>query len=238
MQVSKGALYLIPVPITEEGINTIPQATREAVAPIQIFIAERGKTARMWLRQIVPGIDMQALQVLELDKHKPQEGLNGFLQQALGGKNIGLMSEAGCPGVADPGAEVVRLAHQLGITVIPLVGPSSILLALMSSGLTGQKFFFHGYLPAQKQDLRQVLKQLEGKAIREKCTQIFIETPYRNNQVFEAAMEVLSSDVRLVIAKDLSGPEQWIGSKAVKDWKKMTAPELYKTPAVFLIGAN
>jgi len=236
MAQAKGILYLLPVPLGESVNETDLQATRLLLPQIRHFIVERGKTARRMIRQLWPEAPLQEMTFFELDKHDDLQQIEPFLKPALEGKPIGLMSEAGCPGVADPGALIVAKAHDLGIMVSPLVGPSSLLLALMASGMSGQQFAFHGYLPVKGPDRKQAIRRLEQQMLRIGQTQIFIETPYRNEAMLEALIQNLQANTRLCVAVDLTQPNEWIGSFSVKRWKKEKRPDLKKRPAVFLIG--
>lgn len=232
----KAILWLIPVPLTDEGLAHIPAVVPEILANLRYIIAERAKTARRWIKKINPRVDLSTIEIFELNKHGEDQGLTAFLKKGAESGQIGLMSEAGCPGVADPGAEVVAIAHRLGMQVKPISGPSSILLALMASGMEGQHFSFKGYLPAKKPELKVALKQLENQSKKEKCTMIFIETPYRNGQVVESCLENLSPGTRLCIAKDLTSPTEWIYSAPVSSWNPDKIPDLHKIPCIFLIS--
>lgn len=235
-QPAKGRLFLIPVPLGEEGLAPMPAYLGETIAPLQVFIAERAKTARHWIKALSPGKSLPELTIYELNEHTDRREIGDWLVHAeKEGKDIGLMSEAGCPGVADPGAEVVALAHQRGLTVVPLVGPSSLLLALMASGLNGQRFCFHGYLPPQRPELARTLKQLEQESARRQQTQIFIETPYRNRQVVETALKTLAPGTLLCIASNLTLPDAYIRTRTIAGWNANPPPDLHKAPAVFLI---
>lgn len=229
-----GKLYLIPTPLGEGGGYTLPADLQAIMPQLDTFIVERAKTARHFIKQYCPGKPLQDLLLFELNEHTDPQEVADMLQPALEGKDIGLLSEAGCPGVADPGAEAVRLAHRAGIEVRPLVGPSSLLLALMASGLDGQRFCFHGYLPPQRPELAKTLKQLEQQSARRHETQLFIETPYRNRQVLETALQTLSPTTLLCIAADLTLPTQFILTLPIAEWKKATLPDLHKRPTVFL----
>jgi 16S rRNA (cytidine1402-2'-O)-methyltransferase len=231
-----GKLYLIPVPLGETAHHTIPQYVKECLWQLDYFIVERAKTARHFIKAAQHPRPLPELEMVELSEHTKEAEYRSFLAPALSGRNIGLMSEAGCPGVADPGAVVVDLAHRQGIQVVPLVGPSSILLALMGSGMNGQKFCFQGYLSAKKQDLGQQLKHLEQLAQRDQCTQIFIEAPYRNQQIVAAALQHLAPQTRLCIAVDLTMPSEYIVTRKVEEWKRNPPADLHKRPAIFLLG--
>ena len=230
----KGKLYLIPTTLGEDAIQTIPPYVVEIIQEVEEYIAERAKTARRFLKEANINKPLNEITVHELDKHNPTNYLSEFLENALTGTDIGLLSEAGCPGVADPGAEVVALAHKKGIEVVPLVGPSSILLALMASGMNGQMFTFHGYLPPKTPDRNRSLKKLEQLAPR--TTTIFIETPYRNQQMIETILKTLQPHSRLCIAADLTLESEYVITKTVAEWRKTNIPNLHKRPAIFLIG--
>ena len=219
-------------------IHTIPPYVLEQLSGIQFFIAERAKTARHFIKAALPDKDLPSLEIFELNKRTLPEELAGFLLPAEKGEDIGLMSEAGCPGVADPGAEIVRLAHRKGIRVVPLVGPSSILLALMASGMNGQGFAFQGYLPAKKPELAKALKKLEQLSGKLKQTQIFIETPYRNHGLIAVALVSLKPGTRFCIAAELTLPTEFILTKTVGEWKRCKMPDLHKKPVIFLLMAS
>lgn len=234
----KGKLYLIPTPLGQEGLHTISPHVVEHLHALDIFIAERAKTARHFIKSTKPKRPISVLTIHELNKFTTEAEKRHFLDAATEGKDIGLLSEAGCPGVADPGAEIVQLAHRKGIEVIPLVGPSSILLALMASGMNGQNFAFKGYLPAKRPDLEKALRQVEQFSAKFNQTQIMIETPYRNKGYIEAALKVLRPNTRLCIAADLSLPSQYVFMTTISNWRKTTIPDLHKRPAIFLIHAQ
>lgn len=234
---SKGKLYLIPSPLGPEAVQTIPAYVVEILHRLDYFIAERAKTARHFIKSTQPVKAFSALHFSELNKHTLPEDIFTFLEPARKGYDIGLLSEAGCPGIADPGADIVRIAHQEHIEVVPLVGPSSILLALMASGLDGQSFAFQGYLAPKPFDLAKDLKKLEQFSSKHRQTQIFIETPYRNNKLIEQAMKTLSGNTRFCIAANLTTTAQYVKTKTIKAWKQEKAPDLHKIPAIFLIQA-
>ena len=233
---TKGKLYLIPVPIAADAAHTIPAQVHQSFE-LKYFVVERLKTARRMMRPMGFKGDFDQLHFQEIDKHAEHIDYKALLQPALDGHDVGLMSEAGCPAVADPGSELVRAAHDLGIRVVPLVGPSSILLALMSSGMNGQQFCFKGYLPYKKGELEKSLKALEADSMRRKETQIFIEAPYRNNQVIETAIKVLQAKTRFAFASELNGDQELICSKNISDWRKSKRPDIHKRTAIFLIQA-
>lgn len=232
-----GTLYLIPVPLGDSPLEMIlPQGVRDIAAKLDSFIVEHPKTARAFLKQIATHTPLQELKLTVLDEHTPESELHALLEPLRSGKDVGLISEAGCPAVADPGSNLVRLAHQQGIRVTPLVGPSSILLALMTSGLSGQRFAFHGYLPVDKTERKSKLQAIEQAARSHDETQIFIETPYRNRQMMEAIMESCGAETSLCVATDVSLATEMILTKRVAEWKKQL-PEIDKRPTVFLLHA-
>jgi 16S rRNA (cytidine1402-2'-O)-methyltransferase len=229
-------LYLIPVPIAENALHTLPEYVKDTVRRLEYFVVERAKTARAFVKFTGPLKPLQELFFEEI----PQEGGLGdaeaFFKKAVAeGHDVGLLSEAGCPGVADPGAALVALAHRMGVPVKPLVGPSSLLLALMASGMNGQKFMFHGYLPAKRPELAQALKRLETMAKRDAATQLFIETPYRSAMVLDVALEALHPDTRFGVMQDLTGEQESIRVLPISAWKKQPR-DLGKLPGVFLVG--
>ena len=231
----KGKLFLIPAPLGENGSHVLPPYLQELIHSLDVFIVEKAKTARRYIKSTKHPKAIGELLFYELNKRIDAIEWEQYLNDIENGKSIGLLSEAGCPGIADPGAEIVKLAHEKGIQVVPLVGPSSILLALMASGMNGQSFAFHGYLSPKKEVLPKDLKRLEQTAQKLKQTQIFIETPYRNTQVVEQALKTLAPYTRFCIAMDLTLPNEYIRTENIKNWKRMALPELHKRPAVFLI---
>ena len=230
----KGKLYIIPVLLGGENISDlIPLGTIDIAKVLKHFIVENEKSARKFLK--LAGVPNQGeLQISELDKHDDNINYQDLLSASIEGNDIGLLSEAGAPAVADPGAMVVRAAHQLQIQVIPLAGPSSILMALMASGLNGQSFCFHGYLPIDKDERLKKIKLLEKDAQVRNQTQLFIETPYRNNQLLKDLVTLLPADMKLCIAANISLPEEYILTQRISNWKKKL-PDLHKQPCVFLI---
>lgn len=233
----KGTLYLLPTPLGEATNHVLPLYLIQITHTIDTFIVERAKTARHFLKSIDMPIPLQTLVMYELNEHTKPNEITDYLDAAHRGKNIGLMSEAGCPGVADPGAAVVAMAHEQGIAVQPIVGPSSILLALMASGMNGQGFSFVGYLPAKQPERIKAIKQLEGAAIRTQHTQIFIETPYRNAAMLQDLLLQLNPHTRLCIAINLTTPTQHIYTQTVAAWRKEKNMDKWveKAPAIFLI---
>lgn len=231
----KGRLILLPSSLGEDGSHVIPEYVKHHVAGLKFIVAEKAKSARRFLKQLLPSLNLQEVTVMEIDKHDENAPNDEFFKPILQGFDVGLVSEAGCPGVADPGAAIVLQAHLQEIEVVPLVGPSSILLALMASGMNGQSFCFHGYLPAQKNELDKALQRLEQNSLRQNQTQLFIETPYRNNQVFETALNALHSETLFGIAVDLTLPSQVVKTLRILDWKKLEKPGLHKRPCVFSV---
>jgi 16S rRNA (cytidine1402-2'-O)-methyltransferase len=232
----KGTLYMIPVTLGETAVNkVIPEINNELINEIDIYIVENIKTARRFLKKagIIKPID--ELTFFELNKRTQVTNLPTFLKPISEGKNIGVLSEAGCPGVADPGADIVALAQQLKIKVVPLVGPSSILLALMASGFNGQSFCFNGYLPKDQKDRTRKIKDLEKLAKVKQQTQLFIETPFRNTHVLEDIIKNCFSTTKLCIAIDITLQTEQIYTKTVEEWKT-TKINLQKRPCIFLIG--
>ncbi len=231
----KGKLYLIPSPLGEDALHTIPAHTIEILHRLTWLVAERAKTARHFIKKTNPPKAISEYQISELNEHTPDVEIEALLRPALDGQDLGVLSEAGCPGIADPGARLAALAHRVGVEVVPLTGPSSILLALMASGMSGQQFCFHGYLPPKTNDLSKELKRLELLAGKNRQTQIFIETPYRNKNVVEQALNTLQPDTLFCIAADLTLPTQFVVTKSIAAWKKTPPPDLHKRPAIFLI---
>ncbi len=231
-----GTLYLIPVPLGEGGdLNAvIPEQARRLAATLHTFVVEHPKTARQFLKQTGTAIPLQEIRTLTLDEHTRPEELETLLQPLLAGEDIGLLSEAGCPAVADPGANLVRLAHSRNIRVVPLVGPSSILLALMASGLNGQSFAFLGYLPAEKTERVKKITEIEQSSQRMNQSQIFIETPYRNNQLLQDLVETCDGETELSVASDLTLSSESVMTKRISEWKKKL-PDYNKRPTVFLL---
>ncbi len=233
---TKGKLYLIPTPLGEGVLQTIPSYVVDIIYALDTFIVERAKTARHFIKATNPPYPLSNLTIFEIEAKTQSLDFQELIAVFNSGKSVGLMSEAGCPGVADPGAMVVEWAHKQGIEVVPLVGPSSILLALMASGMNGQSFAFQGYLSPKRADLSKDLKRLEETVRRIKQTQIFIETPYRNKQMIEVAFEALAPQTKFCIAADITLPPQYIQTKTIAEWRNTTLPDLHKHTAIFLIG--
>ncbi len=234
-----GPLYLLPVALGESQPEAVlPEDVRRIAASLRYFIAEKAKSARAELRRIGVAGPLRDLVIRELPREPGREDLAALLAPLLAGEAGGLMSEAGVPAVADPGARLVQAAHELGIRVAPLVGPSSLLLALMASGLDGQRFAFHGYLPVEAAQRKQRIGELERESLREGRTQIFIETPYRNMALFAALLETCRPGTRLCVATELTTPQERIASRRIDAWRKLPAPALDRRPTVFLILAG
>jgi 16S rRNA (cytidine1402-2'-O)-methyltransferase len=231
----KGKLYLIPITLGESNPDDVlPQTVKRAIEFIDCYIVENEKTARKFIKSIYPEKVQSSLILSTLNKHTEITDHNEMIKPCLQGINIGLMSEAGCPGVADPGAVIVKLAHEKGIQVVPLVGPSSILLAMMGSGMNGQSFAFNGYLPIDKSDKKSALKNYEKLSHDKNQSQIFIETPYRNNKLLEDFLQTLQPNTHLCIAADITLPTEYIKTFRVADWKK-TKVDLHNRPTIFII---
>lgn len=232
---SAGKVYLIPTVLHEDALETIPAYLLDAVKDCSVFFVENEKTARRFLKKLWREMVIDDYQWFAI--HKAEEEVRKqFVQLLKQGKNIGIISEAGCPGVADPGQVLVEAAQHEGMTVKPLVGPSSILLALMASGMNGQCFQFHGYLPIDSLERKKKIKELETDSYKRNCTQIFIETPYRNNPLVKDVMESCKDTTRFCIAVDITAASENIRTKAIKKWKEQL-PDIHKRLAIFLLQA-
>jgi 16S rRNA (cytidine1402-2'-O)-methyltransferase len=232
---SRGTLYLIPSFLGESPAgNVFPPANREIIRRIKYFIVEELRTARRFLKKICPEIDIDTLTFTLYNEHSNLTDATAFLGPLLNGQDAAIISEAGAPCVADPGSLIVLLAHESGIRVVPLIGPSSLLLALMASGFNGQEFVFHGYLPIDKQARIKRIREIEKDINIKNQTQIFIETPYRNLQLFQTIIETCNESTLLCLATSLTTPEESIVTLSVKEWKKKK-PDLNKKPTVFLL---
>jgi 16S rRNA (cytidine1402-2'-O)-methyltransferase len=228
-------LYLIPVTLGETEISKVlPPYNKEIITSIRYFIVENIRTARRFLKQTDAEIDIDSLTFYTLNKHTSATELSGFLKPIADGNSIGIISEAGCPAVADPGADIVAIAQKKNIPVVPLVGPSAILLALMASGFNGQSFAFHGYLPIDAGERAKTLKILEQRIYSENQTQLFIETPYRNGKLVEDILKTCKPATRLCIAADITLAGEFIKTKSIAEWKKQV-PDLSKRPCIFAI---
>ena len=229
------ALYLIPVPLSDVAVNQVlPTLPIEAVSHIKYYIVENVRSARRFLKHCDPSIDIDALQFVELNRHTPATEVEQMLQPLVEGNAMGVISEAGCPAVADPGADVVAIAQRRGLKVKPLVGPSSILMGLMGSGFNGQSFAFHGYLPIDKGERQRVLKQMQQRIMHEHQTQIFIETPYRNNSLLDELIHTLPGTLRLCVASDITGEKERIITRTIAQWGQ-SKWDYHKIPTIFLL---
>lgn len=231
----EAALYLIPVQLSDvELSDVLPQRNIKIVSEIKHFIVENVRSARRFLKKCDKSIDINSLTFAELNRHTRPEDIAPMLQPLENGEPVGVISEAGCPAIADPGADVVAIAQRKGIKVIPLVGPSSILMSLMASGFNGQSFAFVGYLPIDASERARCLKEMERRIMHEHQTQIFIETPYRNNTLVAELCRVLPTSLKLCIATDITGANENIVTRGVKQWAKHL-PDLHKVPTIFLL---
>jgi len=232
-------IYLIPSLLAEEGFDAIPPYITDAIKNCQVFFAENERTTRRYFKQLwktnLPG---QEIVINDFEWHViADDSSETFRQKIRENKTIGIISEAGCPGVADPGQALIAIAQEMNAEVKPLTGPNSILLALMASGMNGQQFRFAGYLPIDNNLRIKAIKELETESMKKKCTQIFIETPYRNNQLIEALLKICTGETRLCIAVDITGKNEWIKTKTIAEWEK-NKPDIHKRPAIFLLYAN
>lgn len=228
-----GLLYLVPASLGANDVS-LPEQARQLAGKLDTFIVENPKSARQYLAQLKLQTPVQQLNLLVLDEHTPAESLNELLKPLLAGKNVGLLSEAGCPAIADPGADLVKLAHRHNIRVVPLIGPSAILLALMASGLNGQRFAFHGYLPVNADERRRSITQLEKNSKAFDQTQIFIEAPYRNQKLLQSLIETCRDNTWLGLATDITLPGESISTRRIGEWKTQM-PEINRRPTVFLL---
>ena len=235
----KGILYMIPCPISDstEVFDVLPEANRRIMDSLDYFIVENVRSARRFLSKAGVSRRIEDLEFVELNEHTiAGAAVEAMVKPIEAGRSAGVISEAGVPGVADPGALVVEACHKRGIKVVPLVGPSSILLAMMASGLNGQSFAFVGYLPVKPPERAKALKSLERRAHVERQSQIFIEAPYRNVKLAEQILAVCGADTRLTIACDITSPEQIIVTRSVAQWRKCGLPDIAKRPTIFIIG--
>ena len=231
-----GKLYLIPTTLgeTENPFDVLPQTIKRSIELLDYYIVENEKTARKFIKSICPEKVQASLHLSSLNKHTQDSEYKKMIQDCVEGKNVGLMSEAGCPGVADPGAVIVKLAHEKGVQVIPLVGPSSILLAIMASGMNGQSFAFNGYIPIDASEKKLAIKNLEKLSISKNQSQLFIETPYRNNKMLEDILSSLHPETYLCVACDITLPTEYIKTMRVVNWKKAKI-DLHNRPTIFII---
>ncbi len=241
MNISSSKIYLIPSLLDEEAVETIPLYIIDAVKDCQVFFVENERTVRRFLKKLwkacLPGqeVVIDNYEWFVIDKAE-NENRFAFKQKIKEGKNIGIISEAGCPGVADPGQTLITIAHEMNAEVKPLVGPNSILLALMASGMNGQQFQFVGYLPINEHERVKAIRELEAESQKKNCTQIFIETPYRNNQLIESILKTCKPTTRFCIATDLTSEKEWVRTMKISDWQK-SKTNIHKHPAIFLIYA-
>ena len=231
------ALYLIPVELGDTPQERVlPAYNREVILGIRHFIVEEVRSARRFLKRVDRDIDIDSLTFYPMGKHADAALFASYLRPLEAGEAMGVISEAGCPAVADPGADVVAIAQKKGLRVVPLVGPSSMIMAVMASGLNGQSFAFHGYLPIDAAERVKRLKQLEVRAQQEHQTQLFIETPYRNAKLFETLCSTLRPQTRICVAAGITTDEEWIRTMTVAEWRRQRLPDLSKIPAIFLMG--
>lgn len=234
-----GTLYLLPCTLGDTPAEQVlPQHVIDIARKLKHFVVEQPKTTRQFLSALKHEQTIQSLHFATLNEHTESRELEGLLAPLLAGEDVGIVSEAGCPGIADPGADLVNLAHRRGIRVVPLVGPSSILLALMGSGLNGQCFAFHGYLPIAEADRNKTIAALEAESAKRKQTQIFIETPYRNEKLFAALLTRCRPQTLLCVACDITLPSELIQTRSIEQWKSQPAPQLNKRPSLFLLLAR
>lgn len=233
------ALYLIPVTLGDSPLQQVlPAHNKEVILGIKHFIVEEVRTARRFLKQVDRNINIDELTFCPMGKHADAALFSKYLEPLRKGESIGVISEAGCPAVADPGADVVAIAQREGLKVVPLVGPSSILLAVMGSGFNGQSFAFHGYLPISPAERAKRIKQLESRSATEHQTQLFIETPYRNHKMIADLLATCNPRTRLCIASGLTTEQEFLRSKTIKEWKQTPPPDLNKIPTIFAIYAG
>ena len=236
---SSGIIYMIPCPISDERAvwDVLPQANLEVMNSLDYFIVENVRSARRFLSKAGVERRIEELEFVELNEHtRSAQDVERMLKPVLEGRSAGVISEAGVPGVADPGADVVALAHRKGVRVVPLVGPSSILMAIMASGLNGQSFAFVGYLPVKEPERIKRLKELERRAKDENQAQLFIEAPYRNIKLFETMLKTLSPKLKLTVAVDITSPNEFIKTSTIEEWRRGGMPDMAKRPTIFLLG--
>lgn len=236
---SAGVIYMIPCPISDErGVwDVLPKANLDVMNSLDYFIVENVRSARRFLSKAGVERRIEELEFVELNEHTTSAAeIEKMLKPVLAGRSAGVISEAGVPGVADPGADIVALAHRKGVRVVPLVGPSSILMSVMASGLNGQSFAFVGYIPVKDGERAKRLKELERRAKEENQAQLFIEAPYRNVKLFEALVKSLAPKLRLTIAADITSPAEYIKTLTVEEWRKQGVPDIAKRPTIFILG--
>ncbi len=233
---TRGKVYLIPSLLDENGLAALPPYIIEMIKECQVFFVENERTARRFLKQLWPQMIIDAYEWFAIEKAELKV-LEEFKEVLKKGKNVGIISEAGCPGIADPGQLLISAAQEMDVEIKPLVGPNSIVLALMASGMNGQQFHFIGYLPIDNVKRSTTIKELEAESSKKNSTQIFIETPYRNNQLLEALVKTCKPSTRLCIAVDLTGKTEWVKTKTIAEWKKESV-NIHKRPAIFLLLAD
>jgi len=235
MNIEKGKLYLIPTRLGDNPpLEVLPISVKKLIEIIDDFIVENEKSARRFIKRISPKKPQNVIRLTTLNKYTLDEDIHSFLDPCLNGISMGLLSEAGCPAIADPGSQIVKLAHQQGIRVVPIVGPSSIILALMASGMNGQNFAFNGYLPIDKSERKSRIKALEKRSFDENQSQLFIETPYRNMKMLRDLTTILHPNTRICVACDLTLPTEYIKTQTASQWKN-TSEDFHKRPALFII---
>lgn len=236
---SSGTLYLIPTTLGKTpSNNSLPEYTLEIIRKLDVFAVENIQSAVKFLQWVGETVPEFKIDFYQLNKKTPEHEVFSFLKPLKSGRDMGVLSEAGAPGIADPGSILVKMAHKNGIRVVPLIGPSSILLAMMASGFNGQSFSFHGYLPIDAKGRKQAIIQLEGESRRHDRTQIFMEAPYRNNEMLKSILDTCRPETKLCIATDITLESEFIVSKEIGEWKKKGLPELHKRPSIFILYAK
>ena len=238
MKKSSATIYMIPCPIADGDSvwSVLPESNRVVMDSIDYFIVENIRSARRFLARVGLSRKIDELEFRELNEHTSARDIEVLMAPILEGRSAGVISEAGVPGVADPGADVVAMAHRHGVKVVPLVGPSSILMSVMASGLNGQSFAFVGYLPVKEPDRSRRIKELERRAVAERQAQLFIEAPYRNMKLMETLLKSLSPKMRLSVASDITGADEYIRTLTVEEWQRVGMPQIEKRPTIFLLG--
>jgi len=232
----QGTLYMIPTTLGKTSSNNaLPEFTLEIIRKLDVFAVENIQSASNFLRWVGDTVPEFKIDFFQLNKKTPEHEIFSFLKPLRAGRDMGVLSEAGAPGIADPGSILVKMAHKNGIRVVPLIGPSSILLAVMASGFNGQSFSFHGYLPIDQKGRKQTLIQIDGESRRHDRTQIFMEAPYRNNEMLKSILETCRPETRLCIATDITLETEFIQSKEIGEWKKIVLPDLHKRPTIFML---
>ncbi|MEZ5023261.1 MAG: SAM-dependent methyltransferase [Chitinophagales bacterium] len=230
----KGKLYLIPTFLDIDSLEVIPKSTADKAIQLKYIIAENIRTTRRYLKQLDKSVDIDAITFFEFNKKTEGKDIEGFFKPLLAGHDVGVFSEAGCPGIADPGQHLIKMAHYRNIQVVPMTGPSSIFLALMASGMNGQNFRFHGYIPIEENKKKKYLQYMEGEAKQRGETQIFMETPFRNNKMIGTILKTLDDKTSLCLAANITGEQESIKTKTIAEWKKEVY-DYHKQPCIFLI---